>query len=187
MGLADDRLFLVSVGRLAYQKGHDILLLSMPAILKEYPNVVLGIVGNGLIREQLESQIVALNLKDSVKLFGNRGDVIRFLAIADIFILPSRWEGLPIALLEAMSAGLPVVATSVEGVEEVVNPGEHGWLVPVEDSCAIAEAIIDLLRHPEKRRVMGLSSRRRIERDFSIDRMCNQYLDIMLRLHDQYV
>jgi glycosyltransferase involved in cell wall biosynthesis len=135
----------------------------------------------------LESQIVALNLKDSVKLFGNRGDVIRFLAIADIFILPSRWEGLPIALLEAMSAGLPVVATSVEGVEEVVNPVEHGWLVPVEDSCAIAEAIIDLLRHPEKRRVMGLSSRRRIERDFSIDRMCNQYLDIMLRLHDQYV
>jgi glycosyltransferase involved in cell wall biosynthesis len=182
-GLGKQDAFLVSVGRLAYQKAHEILLQSMPAVLREYPNVKLGICGEGVLRPQLESQILKMGLADSVKLLGNRQDLNGFLAIADIFVLPSRWEGLPIALLEAMSAGLPVVATKVEGVDEVVVQGEQGLLVPVEDAASLAEAVLKLLQNPGGRREMGVSARLLVEQFYTVDRMCLQYLDVMLNIY----
>jgi glycosyltransferase involved in cell wall biosynthesis len=181
-GTGGDDLFLMSVGRLAYQKAHEILVQSMPAVLKEYPNVKLGIFGDGFLRSQLESQIRIMGLANSIRIFGIREDIDRFLVAADVFVLPSRWEGLPIALLEAMSAGLPVVATAVEGVDEVVVQGEQGLLVPTEDSAALAEAMLKLLGNPELRQRMGNSARRRIEQGYTIERMCLRYLDIMLNM-----
>ncbi|MBK8782818.1 MAG: glycosyltransferase [Anaerolineales bacterium] len=100
----------------------------------------------------LQSQIERLGLSSSVKLQGQTDDVARHLAAADVFILSSRWEGLPIALLEAMSAGLPSIATKVEGVDEVLVEGEHGLFVPVENPEALARAILQLLRDPEARK-----------------------------------
>jgi L-malate glycosyltransferase len=182
MGPAD--IFLVSVGRLVYQKAHQVLVSAMPLVLKEFPHVKLGICGDGILRPQLESQIEELGLSQNVKLLGKWENVARFLSIADIFVLPSRWEGLPIALLEAMSVGLPVVATTVEGVDEVIVDGEHGILVPVEDVNALAQAILQLLREPETRKKMGSASQARVQELYSIDRMAGRYLTLMFEKLD---
>jgi glycosyltransferase involved in cell wall biosynthesis len=180
VGLEDRDTFLVSVGRLVYQKAHQVLVSAMPVILKEFPEVKLGICGDGILRSQLELQINELGLEQNVKLLGKSDHIARFLSIADVFVLPSRWEGLPIALLEAMSVGLPIVATAVEGVDEVVSNGEHGLLVGVEDVHGLAQAILQLLRDPEMRKKMGAASQARVASFHSTDRMAGRYLSLMM-------
>ncbi|MBI5963251.1 MAG: glycosyltransferase family 4 protein [Chloroflexi bacterium] len=181
-GLKDEDLFAVSVGRLVYQKAHSVLIQAMPSVLKKYPNFKLGICGDGVLISDLEALILKLELRNSVKLLGKRDDVKGFLSAADIFVLPSRWEGLPIALLEAMSAGLPVVATQVEGVDEVVKDGEHGFLVPVENSEALADAILQLLDNRRLRREMGEAAKAHILEQYTEDIMCEQYFQIITKL-----
>jgi glycosyltransferase involved in cell wall biosynthesis len=181
-GVTNGDLYLLSVGRLVYQKGHEFLIHAMPEVLRHYPNTKAGICGDGVLRSQLEEQILKLDLSDSVKLLGQWDNVSRFLAIADVFILPSRWEGLPIALLEAMSAGLPVIATRVEGVEEVVEDQIHGLLVPLEDSEALAKAILQLINDPKKRNEMGMAASLRVKQLYTADRMCEEYLKLIKKL-----
>ena len=171
---------LISVGRLVYAKAHEVLVAAMPAVLKEFPNAKVEIYGEGVLRTDLEAQIARLGLSNSVKLPGRSDHVAGHLANADVFILSSRSEGLPIALLEAMSAGLPCIATNVEGVDEVIEEGEHGLVVPIEDPEALAQAILQLLRDPEARSRMGAAARLHVSKFYNIDRMCGQYLDLML-------
>ncbi|NOT04592.1 MAG: glycosyltransferase family 4 protein, partial [Anaerolineales bacterium] len=123
-------------------------------------------------------------LSNSVKLPGKTDQIARYLASADVFVMPSRWEGLPIALLEAMSTGLPSVATKVEGVDEVLLEGEHGLFVPVENPQALAQAILQLLRDPQARSRMGAAARLHISTKYTVDRMCEQYLELMLSLNE---
>jgi len=175
-----DDLVLLSVGRLVYQKAHEFLIACMPDVLREFPNAKVGICGEGSLRSDLQAQIERLDLTDSVKLLGKTDRIATFLASADIFVLPSRWEGLPIALLEAMSASLPCVATKVEGVDEVLIEGEHGLFVPVEDGPALGQAILQLLRTPETRARMGAAARQHVSKFYTVDRMCQQYLELML-------
>jgi glycosyltransferase involved in cell wall biosynthesis len=181
-GLKDEDLFLLSVGRLVYQKAHAILIQAMPQILEKYPNLKLGICGDGGLRSQLEIQIKESGLSNSVKLIGVQDHIEHFLAVADIFVLPSRWEGLPIALLEAMSAGLPVAATRVEGVDEVVRDGEDGYLVNPEDSNELATAILKLLARPNLRLEMGAAARRHVTENYDNHTMCDKYLQLMIEL-----
>jgi glycosyltransferase involved in cell wall biosynthesis len=181
-GFGENDPVLLSVGRLVYQKAHEFLIAAMPLVLKEFPNAKVGICGDGVLRADLELQIKSLGLSSSVKLLGKWDDVSRFLASADVFVLPSRWEGLPIALLEAMSAGLPVIATEVEGVDEVIVHGEHGLLVPVEDADALSQAILQLLRQPDMRINMGVAAKKRLQELYSIDRMGERYLALMLEI-----
>ena len=96
--------------------------------------------------------------------------------------MPSLWEGLPIALLEAMSAGLPVIATQVEGVEEVITEGENGLLVPIGDTAALADAILRLLADPPLRHKMGVASKEKVLASYTADQMCEQYLELMVKL-----
>jgi glycosyltransferase involved in cell wall biosynthesis len=187
MGLAEEDVLLLSVGRLVYQKGHEFLVRAMPRILGRHPQVRAVICGEGALRGALRAQIAELRLEDSVFLTGNRPDIDRFLNTADIFVLPSRWEGLPVALLEAMSAGLPVVATHVEGVEEVVQNETQGLLVPPGDSEALAVALIELIGRGEARRRMGEAARQRIEESYTVDIMCEKYLRVMSELVDARV
>ncbi len=172
---------LLSVGRLVYQKGHEYLIHAMPKVLEKYPDTKTVILGEGSLRPLLEKQIREMGLDGTVKLLGNRTDVARFLASADVFVLPSRWEGLPVALLEAMGAGLAVVATRVEGVDEVVEDNSQGLLVPPEDSQALAAALLELIGDPHLRKRMGEAARQRIESSYTLDLMCSRYLDLMLR------
>ena len=183
-GMEANDLVLVSVGRLVYQKAHEVLIACMPDVLKEFPNVKVLIFGEGPLRTDLQAQIEKLDLSNSVKLPGKTDQIAQHLASADIFVMPSRWEGLPIALLEAMSAGLPSVATKVEGVDEVLLEGEHGLFVPVENSQALAQAILQLLRDPQARSRMGAAARLYISTKYTVDRMCEQYLELMLSLNE---
>ena len=183
-GMEANDLVLVSVGRLVYQKAHEVLIACMPDVLKEFPNVKVLIFGEGPLRTDLQAQIEKLDLSNSVKLPGKTDQIAQHLASADIFVMPSRWEGLPIALLEAMSAGLPSVATKVEGVDEVLLEGEHGLFVPVENPQALAQAILQLLRDPQARSRMGAAARLHISTKYTVDCMCEQYLALMLSLNE---
>jgi glycosyltransferase involved in cell wall biosynthesis len=181
LGLPQDAPILLSVGRLTDQKGHDILIAAMPAVLAERANVMLVIVGDGPLHSALEQQVARLGLGGHVRLLGNRNDVRELLSLADIFVLPSRSEGLPLALLEAMGAGLPVIATRIAGAEEVVQEGENGLLVPPENHQALSQALLRLLADPSACRTMGRNGRELVKECYTLNRMCEAYLDLMNR------
>lgn len=170
---------IISVGRLVSEKAHEVLISAVPLILKEYPSAKVGILGDGVLRPQLQAQIESLKLTETVRLFGTQENVSEYLAIAKIFVLPSRSEGLPIALLEAMSAGLPVIVTNLDGMSDVVEHGGNGLLTPVEDSAALAEAILQLLRDPVYARQLGARGKKQIVENYSKDNMAKEYLALM--------
>lgn len=182
VGIGADDLFLLSVGRLVYAKAHDVLVSAMPVVLREFPNAKVGICGDGVLRRNLETQIKSLGLEGSVRLLGQQDDVAKFLSSADVFVLSSRSEGLPIALLEAMSVGLPVIATSVEGIDEVVTQGVHGLFAPVDDVKVLSQVILQLLRDSSMRMRMGAAAKQRLNEIYSIDRMGEQYLTLMFMI-----
>lgn len=132
--------------RLHEQKGHRVLLDAMPAVLGEFPNAKLVCLGEGHLRGALEQQIAALNLGASVKLVGYHSNVADWLALVDIVVLPSFYEGLPLVAIEALAAGKPVIATAVDGTPEVIRANETGLLVTAGQSDELAKAIIMLLR-----------------------------------------
>ena len=163
-----------TVGRFVEPKGYPHLLDAMVRIQAHLPEVKALLVGDGELRPAMEEKVQKLGLSDSVVFTGIRRDVPEILALLDIFVLPSLWEGLPIALLEAMAAGLPVVATAVGGTPEVVVDGVTGFLVPPRDPQALADAILRLLRDPELRQRMGEAGRARVAAHFSIEQMVHK-------------
>lgn len=182
LGIKKNEVLILSVGRLVYQKGHEYLIQAMQSLVQDFRQARIVICGEGPLRKQLEAQIDRLSLGGLVQLVGNRMDIDRILDGADIFALPSRWEGLPVALLEAMDSGLPVVATRVEGVEEVIHNGAHGLLVPPEDARALAEALRALLAAPNLRRRLGKAAQARMRESYTTDIMCEKYLALMQNL-----
>jgi glycosyltransferase involved in cell wall biosynthesis len=136
-----------------------------------------AIVGDGPDRTA-----VAAELGDAGELLGERDDVAEQLARADVFVLSSRSEGLPMAILEAMAAGLPVVATAVGGIPELVADGETGLLVPPGDADALAEALRRLVADPELRRRLGDAARTRVEERFSLAATRRAHVELYDRL-----
>ena len=138
-----------TVGRLEKVKGINYLLFAMKIILAKYPHTRLEIIGDGSQAGELVEISKKLGISNSVKFFGKFTDVIPFYNKMDIFILPSVLEGFGIVLLEAMAAGLPVVASDVDGIKEVVIHGESGILIPPKNPDAIASAVIQLIENPQ--------------------------------------
>jgi len=175
----------VSVGRLMAQKGLDILLAACPDLIAACPSARVLIVGDGPLRKKLEAQAVALGVQEHVKFTGYRTDIPAILAAADVFVLASRYEGLPYTVLEAMAARKPVVATNVTGSRDAVVPGETGFLVPPEDPPALARAVLRLLADPQTARRMGEAGRRHVEQHFTVTQMvaetCNLYERLLMR------
>lgn len=136
-----------SVGRLDEQKGYDVLIRAARLVVNEQPNVCFAIAGEGPLRGELSRLIADLGLNGNVQLCGFRQDVENFLHALDLFVLSSNWEGLPLALLEAMMLEKPVVATDVGGNAEVVQPGITGELVPRGDPDALAMSILAAIRN----------------------------------------
>lgn len=180
LSLRKDQLVLISVGRLVYQKAHNVLVNAMKLIAVQKPGIVLYIAGEGPLRGELEQQIGDLGLSNQIYLLGNRNDVPVLLSISDIYVLPSRWEGLSMALLEAMGMGLPIAATQVEGVTEVLKQNIQWLLVPAEDAGALADALLRLINDAPLRIEMGSQARRRIEESYTTDIMCEKYLKVMV-------
>ena len=157
---------IVSVGRFAYPKDYATLVEALARIDADYRA---SFVGEGPDRAAVAAD-VRRRVAGRVEFLGARRDVPELLAAADLFVLSSRSEGLPISVLEAMAAGLPVVATNVGGVSELVVDGETGFLVPPADPRALAEAVGRLLRDPHLRHRFGAAGRRRAERRFDVAR-----------------
>lgn len=141
---------IVSVGRLMPQKNQKMLIDAFFAIYKTHPEYILDIYGEGPLRESLQQQIDALGLTEAVTLHGNVSHVHRESANAEVFVLSSDYEGLSNALLEAMMMGLPCITTNYPGVEEIIQDGENGLLVPCGDVSALAETISGLLEDSKR-------------------------------------
>jgi glycosyltransferase involved in cell wall biosynthesis len=160
-----------TVGRFEQPKGHIHLLEAMMRVHRQHPGTRALLVGDGPLRPPMEAKARELSLSETVTFTGIRRDVAEILALLDIFVLPSLWEGLPVAVLEAMAAGLPVVATRVGGVPEVVIDGVTGLLVPPRNPDALSEAILRLLQDPDLRHRMGQAGRERVRERFSLEQM----------------
>lgn len=130
LGVTQEDLMVLSVGSLSKPKGHEFLLEAIPDILESHPNTVFTFAGEGQLREELETRVKELRITEATRFLGTRSDIPDLLKIADYFVLPSLWEGLPLALLEAMATGIPVVATKVGGIGEIIRDGYNGLLVP---------------------------------------------------------
>lgn len=184
LGLNETDIFLLSIGRLTYQKGHEYFIQAMSNVVSHFPNVKAGICGDGPLRAQLESQILRLGLSDSVKLLGARDDISPILASADIFVLPSRWEGLSRALMEAMAAGIPVIATRVDGTKNLITDGVNGVLIPMEDSEKLENSILQLIESPKTMKRLGATAKTHVLHVHSTDAMCKKYYDLIMSFLD---
>jgi len=179
--LGDERRrLIIGVGRLTAQKGWFDLISAMPAILNSHPDALLLIVGQGTLRDGLQKHIDELGLTNSVRLIGVRDDVTRLLAVRDLLASASHWEGLPIAVLEAMAAGLPVVATRVGDVPNVVAP-QTGLLVDPHQPAQLARAIQEILDDPARGQEMGAAGRSLALERHSPDR----WLDSLHQVYSQ--
>lgn len=167
----------LAVGRLIAQKDHATLLRAFARVHARLPDARLAILGSGPLERETRALIQELELGDAVSLPG-RTDIRDWLERADVFVHTSRWEGFGIVLLEAMLASLPVVATSVSAVPEVVADGETGILVAEGDIAAIAGALRELLEDPERARRLGTAGRNRALRDFSVAQMANRTAEV---------
>ena len=166
----------VCVARLSYEKGTDILLQAWNLVHREAPQARLLIVGDGILRTQLQRMTVALGISQSVIFAGEQRDIPAQLYRGSFAVLPSRWEGMPNAVLEAMACGIPCVATRVSGSEDIIQHETNGLLVDVYDYQAMAQAILTLLRDPERTRMYGQAARERIEQAYALDHITDQYV-----------
>jgi sugar transferase (PEP-CTERM/EpsH1 system associated) len=175
LGLDPAQLVIGTVGRLVPVKGHETLLHALAQLRDRGRSYQAVIVGDGILRAQLESRVRELGLGGAVHLAGHREQVADALAAMDLFVLPSISEGLSNTILEAMAAGLPVVATRVGGADELVSHGRTGLLVPSGDVDALARALDDVARCADTRAAMGAEGRRLAEREFSLEGMVANY------------
>jgi glycosyltransferase involved in cell wall biosynthesis len=175
-GLDPNAIVFTCVGRLVRQK-NPLLLLTAFAALKD-PRAHLVLLGEGSLREQLADYAQSQGLMDRVHLLGKQDDVPNVLAGSDVFVLGSDWEGNPLAVMEAMAAGLPVIATAVGGVPELVSSGAEGILVPAGDWNAFARAMKLLIDEPGTRLAMADAARARALREFKVERMVQGYSDL---------
>jgi glycosyltransferase involved in cell wall biosynthesis len=165
---------ILSVGRLVDQKGHRYLIEALPAILARFPQARLRIAGDGWLRESLAALSRNLGVHHAVELLGTRADVPTLLAEANVFAFPSLFEGLPGVLVEAMLAGCPIVASDLPVARELMQDGFHGRLVAATDPRMLADAIIGLLRDPQRARVMGDKARQLARERFDIRRVVGE-------------
>ena len=165
---------LAVVARIEPQKGHAILLEALALVRESLPAVRLAIVGEGSLRGAIEERARALRLGGSVRFVGHQTRVADWLALADVVVLPSFYEGLPLAALEALAAERAVVATAVDGTPEAIRDGETGLTVPPGDPSSLAWAILRLVRDPELARRLAREGRRTVEREFTIERQARE-------------
>lgn len=169
LGVPETAHLAVQIGRLDAQKGLHDLLDAAGIVIGERPDWHLVLAGDGPERGRLVERLARDPiLGGHVHLLGRRDDVASLLKTADVTVSASRWEGMPNVVLEAMAAGRAVVATAVEGSRELVLPGETGWLVPAGDPPALASALIEAARSPERLAAWGAAGRKRVEECYAI-------------------
>lgn len=177
----EDKRVVLTVARMDKLKGHKYLIEAAPLV----PDAIFLLAGDGPERAKMEEKAQELRVADRVVFLGNRNDIPELLSACDVFILPSILEGLPLSILEAMSASKPVIATDIGGTNEIIIDGESGLLVPPGDSKALAEKIKLLLSDKSLAKRLAVAGKERVLREFSteimIERVTNIYRDIIER------
>ncbi len=182
LGVGPDELLLGCVGALAPQKGHEHLLRAMATLSTSFPQLHLALLGEGDRQEYILDEARNLGIGDRVHLAGFREEIPEANAAFDVAVLPSvAGEGSPAVVKEAMAMGVPVVATRIGGVGEILENNRQGLLVPPDDEAALADALGSLLRDPERRRTLGAAGRSRVE-EFSMEQMIRRTEDVYMRL-----
>jgi L-malate glycosyltransferase len=184
LGLAEETIALGCVARLEEQKGHRFLLEALRMLNDPRhgaPRFRALLVGDGRLRAELEQRAGALGVAEWTQFLGTRHDVPEILKALDLCVMPSLWEGLSVAMLEAMAAGLPLVISDVSGVSQVIGDNRYGLKVPAGDARALADAIAGLAADPARRRALGAAARERVLARFSAQAM----LASLSRLYDE--
>lgn len=163
------------VGNLYPVKGHQYLIAAIPAVLEKCPNTTFIFAGRGQLEAELKAQVQQLGIDGKVRFLGLRQDIPRILAVLDVFVLPSLSEGLSMAILEAMVAGKPVIATNVGGNPELVEDGQTGYLVPSQNSPTLTDRLISLLTNRERAIQFGRIGQLRAQGQFSLQTMVQKY------------
>ena len=178
--------FLVTtVGNIRRVKGHDIFIKAAATIVQQFPGASFSIAGEVLERdyfEELQTLVHDLNLSDHFHFVGGVTNLRQHLSNADVFVLPSRSEGFSNAIVEAMAASLPVVATNVGGNAEAVKDNVSGFIVPTEDPAALSAAILRLLADPNRARAMGLAGKALAAEQFTTDAMMKRIIAVYASL-----
>ncbi|HEX6230669.1 MAG TPA: glycosyltransferase family 4 protein, partial [Actinomycetota bacterium] len=183
LGLGPDAAVLVTVGRQEYQKGQWHLLEAMPQVLAAFPNAQLLVAGRtGNASARLGQTMRRTCPNGRVTFLGHRDDVPEILAAADLFVFPSLYEGLGGALIEAMALGLPIVASDLPAIREVVEAGRNAVLVPPGSSADLAAAIGALLADEARRTSMGPRSRWIFEERFTLERSATRMVQLFERV-----
>jgi glycosyltransferase involved in cell wall biosynthesis len=160
-----------SVGRLRAQKAYDVLIRAGALLRNDHPGLRVAIAGNGSEKQRLEALVSELGMQDAVMMLGRRLDIPDLLAIFDVAVCSSEFEGSPLAVMEYMEAARPIVATNVGGVPDLIEEGVHGLMVPPRDPARLAMAIDSLLRDPVRAQALGERARERRRREFGLDTM----------------
>ena len=174
LGFDSEALLVVSIGNLKPQKNPLDFVATAARVSEEIPQARFLFIGDGSLRFKAENFARELGVFKKIRFPGWRKDAAEWLAVADVFVLTSLWEGLPRALVEAMKSGLPCAAYAVDGISEMIRDGENGFIIPVKDVESLSKRVIDLLRDPELRRKMGLQAAKSIAEEFDINRMVQE-------------
>jgi len=166
------------IGRLVKLKGVNYFLEAAASILRSGKRVQFVVVGDGPLKERLIKQAKNLRISQHVHFIGFREDIPQILAVIDILVVPSLFEGLPLTILEAMHTGKAIIASRVGGIPEAIKDGETGILVSPRDCHALTKGILELLKDPEKRKQMGEKGKQRALQHFEVERMVKEYASI---------
>ena len=176
--LPDNRKIIGTVGRLTKEKGHTYFLKAAKKILDLNENCIFLVVGDGELREDLNEEAKSLGISRNILFTGKRDDIPDLLSLMDIFVLPSLLEGQPMALLEAMAAKRPVIATTVGDIPKILKNGELGILVPLFNPEAVADGILSCLNNLEKANQIASMAYSEVAKNYSSARMAKEYLTI---------
>jgi len=174
-----------TIARLSKQKGVKYLLKAFRLVLDDFPKSCLLVVGSGPEEKKLRELALRLNIANSVKFWGFREDATGIINIMDVFVLPSLWEGMPNAVLEAYVLGKPVIASKVDGVKEIIKDEKTGFFVPAGDYKSLAESIKTLIKSPKMMEQFGKKGKEFVSENFSIVRMVQDTENLYSELINQ--
>ncbi len=185
LGLPEGAPIVGSIGRLGRQKGYDVFIRAAKLIRESAPGVHFLLVGKGSYEGQLKALAHEQGLDDVFHFAGERDDVLDLFALLDVFVMSSRWEAMPYALLEAMGAGRAIVMTRIGGLESVLENGRAGAIIEREDVPALARETLRLLADPARRAAMGCAAREIVSRDYRLAPSIRRIEDIYCEVHHE--
>ena len=176
--IKDNEILIGTVGRLSREKNQRMLLEALYPLMRDDDAIRVMVVGDGPKAEELKQFATARHLEDRIIFTGNMRDTVSVYSALDIFVLSSLTEGVPLTILEAMASKLPVVATRVGGIPEMINDDKTGLLVDARDVCALRAKITNLIKNPGKRQQLAESASRFVKTNYSLKRMCAAYREV---------